>query len=425
MTSPQAETPTTMDITEELNKIEELITDLVARRDQLLKQLIALPPAPSPTRLGAESARTWCTRKERKKEKKMTKKQKQQTENITECLPVSHPENAKSNAPIPLSSRYAPLDTMRNPLQSTSQAQPERRKPRRKRTFSATLDPTQSQSSTQNSSPQQHKRNRVEPPEINRSSTTPPPPTTRGGNPSDDDTVDDVTSTPSPTTRRVNPSDDTMITNPTATEWITLSEVHNITASEVDQPPPPTLTTVQSELLAKCSVHRGGPINTPPHTLIIGDSIVRSVVIPGVFTYCLPGGKTLHMFHLAEALCALHPSALTLVFHVGSNDVLDRSSTALRIHLEALSLVVTSTGRTCVFSGPLPAPSKNPEHFSRAYSLHTWMKSFCSVAGHGFISHFDCFWTRSDLYRDGLHPNRVGLKQLTANFAEHLTPNPH
>lgn len=75
-------------------------------------------------------------------------------------------------------------------------------------------------------------------------------------------------------------------------------------------------------------------------------------------------------------------------------------------------------------SGPIPNLSKNSERFSRLFSLHHWLKNFCSAAGYDFISNFDYFWTNSRLYRaDDVHPNRKGTKQLTTNSIQFIAFN--
>ena len=72
---------------------------------------------------------------------------------------------------------------------------------------------------------------------------------------------------------------------------------------------------------------------------------------------------------------------------------------------------------------PIPILPQN-ERFSRLLSLHHWLENFCSAAGYDFISNFDYFWTNSRLYRaDGVHSNRKGTKQLTANFIQFIVFN--
>lgn len=142
------------------------------------------------------------------------------------------------------------------------------------------------------------------------------------------------------------------------------------------------------------------------------------------YTYCLSYSKVADIIKLSPVLTDLHPSAHTLMVHVGTNDVMDKQSTKLRIQLESLAITIQSLGKTCVFSGPIPTLSKSSERFSRLYSLHEWLKNFCTATGQGFISHFDFFWTRHGLYNsDGLHPNIKGVKQLTKNIIQYIAFN--
>ncbi len=62
---------------------------------------------------------------------------------------------------------------------------------------------------------------------------------------------------------------------------------------------------------------------------------------------------------------------------------------------------------------------------SRFFSLHRWLKNFCSATGSDFILNFDSFWTNSSLYRlNGVRLNRKGTKQMTTNFAQFIAFSP-
>ena len=133
---------------------------------------------------------------------------------------------------------------------------------------------------------------------------------------------------------------------------------------------------------------------------------MRFVKLPGAVTYCLSGGKTSDFIELIPALLDFHPSVHTVLVHMGMNDVMSRQSHRLHYELESLVSTVESLGRRCVLSGPLPCMSKSSERFSPLFSLHQWMLNFSTATGVGFISHFDSFWTKQDLFkRDGLHPH--------------------
>ncbi|KAL2102901.1 hypothetical protein ACEWY4_002069 [Coilia grayii] len=158
-----------------------------------------------------------------------------------------------------------------------------------------------------------------------------------------------------------------------------------------------------------------------PEILIVGDSIVRDLITPSAINYCISGGRVIDISQLIPSLFDRHPSVNIVIVRVGTNDVMARSSIKLQDELETLCLTIESHGKRCIMSGPIPFNSSHSERFSRLYSLHTWLKNFCSAAGHDFIANFDIFWTNSSLYRsDGVHPNKLGLRQLTTNFIQFI-----
>uniref|UniRef100_A0A671TMH6 SGNH hydrolase-type esterase domain-containing protein n=1 Tax=Sparus aurata TaxID=8175 RepID=A0A671TMH6_SPAAU len=184
---------------------------------------------------------------------------------------------------------------------------------------------------------------------------------------------------------------------------------------------PASLASEVRQLPPKLDTYSSCGVSSNPELLIVGDSIVRYLTLPGAITYCLSGGKVVYIVELIPTLIDLHPSVKFVLAHVGTNDVMARNSSKLHADLESLCYTVESLGRRCLMSGPIPTFSKNSERFSRLFSLHIWLKNFCSAAGYDFISNFDYFWTNSSLYRsDGLHPNRKGTKQLTDNFIQFI-----
>ncbi|KAL2077886.1 hypothetical protein ACEWY4_027390 [Coilia grayii] len=196
---------------------------------------------------------------------------------------------------------------------------------------------------------------------------------------------------------------------------------------------PPALSTADSVLQVDflpadvlqlppfTSIHFYRDVLCNPEILIVGDSIVRDLIIPSAITYCISGGRVIDISQLIPSLLDRHPSVNIVIVHVGTNDVMARSSIKLQDELETLCLTIESHGKRCIMSGPIPFNSSHSERFSRLYSLHTWLKNFCSAAGHDFIANFDIFWTNSRLYRsDGVHPNKLGLRQLTTNFIQFI-----
>lgn len=59
--------------------------------------------------------------------------------------------------------------------------------------------------------------------------------------------------------------------------------------------------------------------------LVLGDSIVRFVKLPGAVTYCLSGGKVADFIELSPTLLDLHPAVHTVILHCGVNDVTSSS----------------------------------------------------------------------------------------------------
>ncbi|XP_073320704.1 uncharacterized protein [Pagrus major] len=142
-------------------------------------------------------------------------------------------------------------------------------------------------------------------------------------------------------------------------------------------PDPPGISHLS--LSSKLSVYDNGCKNQPPEILIIGDSIIRNVHLPGSITYCLSGGITTDFIELIPVLIDLHPSVHTVLLHTGTNDVMSRRSCKLYHDLESLIHTVESLGKRCVLSGPIPTLLKSSERFSRLFSLHTWMQNFTTA----------------------------------------------
>lgn len=164
-----------------------------------------------------------------------------------------------------------------------------------------------------------------------------------------------------------------------------------------------------------------GSSTDQPEILVVGDSIVRYVELPGAVTYCLSGGKVLELIELIPVLIVRHPSVHTVIVHVGTNDVMFRQSIKLQYDLESLAYLIESLGKNCRLSGPIPTLRKGSERFSRLYSLNVWMNNFCTATGFGFINNFDSFWTEITLFhKDGLHLNKQGTKLFVLNLVMHI-----
>lgn len=190
---------------------------------------------------------------------------------------------------------------------------------------------------------------------------------------------------------------------------------------------PPTVISslpIGHHLRSKLAVYTDTLCTARPEILILGDSIVRFANLPGAVTYCLSGGKTADFIELIPVLLDFHPSIHTVISHSGTNDVMSRHSIKLHHDLESLATTVECLGRRFILSGPIPSLSKSSERFSRLFSLHQWMENFSTATGLAFISHFDSFWTRQDLFKhDGLHLNKRGTGVLIQNFINFIAFN--
>uniref|UniRef100_A0A3B4U6Q4 SGNH hydrolase-type esterase domain-containing protein n=1 Tax=Seriola dumerili TaxID=41447 RepID=A0A3B4U6Q4_SERDU len=160
---------------------------------------------------------------------------------------------------------------------------------------------------------------------------------------------------------------------------------------------PTNLASATCQLPPNLAVYSTSVVSRNPEILIVGDSVVRYLTLPGAITYCLS--------ELIPTLIDLHPTVNIVLTNVGTNDATDKNSSKLQADPDSLCYTIESLGKRCLMSGPIPTFSKNSERFSRLFSLHDWLK------------YFYYFWTNLSLYRaDGVHPNRKGTKHLTTNF---------
>ena len=153
-----------------------------------------------------------------------------------------------------------------------------------------------------------------------------------------------------------------------------------------------------------------------PTTLIVGDSITRDIRFFNASTRCFPGATVPAIISkLPELLLSLPSSITRIVIHAGSNDTSRRQSELTKLDFEDLFSLLAATGKSIFISGPLPIHS--PGRFSRLLALNTWLQSTCRARNIGFIDNFNLFWNRPSFYRaDGVHPNRLGSRMLTANI---------
>ncbi|KAK0137933.1 RNA-directed DNA polymerase from mobile element jockey [Merluccius polli] len=60
---------------------------------------------------------------------------------------------------------------------------------------------------------------------------------------------------------------------------------------------------------------------------------------------------------------------------------MDRQSEKLHQDFEMLCCTIQNLGKSCIISGPIPSLSKGSECFSRLFSLHQWLRTFCLAVG--------------------------------------------
>ncbi len=117
-------------------------------------------------------------------------------------------------------------------------------------------------------------------------------------------------------------------------------------------PPPPTHASVKvnksayllspsslkttHKLRPKLAVYKGNPDTEHPEILVVGDSIVHFLTLPGAITYCLSGGKTADFIELIPALLDINHTIHTVTLHTGYNDIMARQSSKLHNNLKSL-----------------------------------------------------------------------------------------
>ena len=195
--------------------------------------------------------------------------------------------------------------------------------------------------------------------------------------------------------------------------------------SRVAPSPPPSISPsppLSSAATAASTANASCLLFPSPECILVGDSMVRAVAIPHGITYSFSGAKILDLLVHIPAIIERHPSAHTVIVHVGTNDIRCRQSIKLRDEYELLAVTIESLGKICIFSGLIPTLRRSSEMFSRLYSADQWLSNFCLACGYGYINHFDSFWNRIDLYKhDNLHPNNKGTTVLATNFSCHLS----
>uniref|UniRef100_A0A8C5BGS9 SGNH hydrolase-type esterase domain-containing protein n=1 Tax=Gadus morhua TaxID=8049 RepID=A0A8C5BGS9_GADMO len=175
----------------------------------------------------------------------------------------------------------------------------------------------------------------------------------------------------------------------------------------------------------------GEPLHSPhplvsPTTLIVGDSITRTIHFFNATTRCFPGAKVSTILDkLPELINSLPSSIHRVIVHKGYNDMARRQTELTKRDFNVFSFL-KRCGKSVFISGPLPTMSQRPERFSRLLNLNIWLQSTCKIHNFTFIDNFNLFWNRTSLYStDGIHPNTLGSSVLAANIQHAVQSAPH
>ena len=203
----------------------------------------------------------------------------------------------------------------------------------------------------------------------------------------------------------------------------------------LSQPPPPSATSLprlppKPFPRSKFILPPGDPAIT---TLVIGSSLVRGVRLPGKKsgTICYPGARIHSLSRILPEVLVQYPHLDRIIFHVGSNDVMERDFRPLRErYLSLFSHVPPHINITV--SGPLPTHGEYPaqrEKRRRLLVVHSWLKDLCENKGFGYADNFSMFYRKPYLFkRDGLHLWASGARLLARNMEASLritNPYPH
>ena len=116
-------------------------------------------------------------------------------------------------------------------------------------------------------------------------------------------------------------------------------------------------------------------------------------------------------------IAAEHPTAKSLIIHMGALDVMKQQSEVLKEDFLELINKARCLNIEVFFSGPLPSVRGGDERFSRLLMLNRWLKNECADHSINFIDNFNIFWGRRHLFKaDGFHLNRSGGQLLSTNI---------
>ncbi len=143
-------------------------------------------------------------------------------------------------------------------------------------------------------------------------------------------------------------------------------------------------------------------------TLIVGDSIIRNISSRTTTTCCFPQATVFDVNRELWNILMKHKTE-------GKNDIWKEQSELLKKDFSELFETLQRLDVQSFISGPLPARGTNM--LSRLHGLNTWLERNCGIKGVNFIDNFNHFWGRRQLFKlDGLHPNKLGARELKDNI---------
>ena len=200
-----------------------------------------------------------------------------------------------------------------------------------------------------------------------------------------------------------------------------------------DFPPPPTSSPVS---ISAPTVHppaaapavaggRGGghpPRVSATTTLVVGSSLVRGVVLPGVpdsETLCFPGARVRSLSRRLPAILDNHPGLQRIIIHVGTNDIRARTSEILARDYIAMIDATLARNVKVIVSGPLPTHRSGNDRWARLWGYHLRLQQICVDKGLQFVDNFDLFNCNEPWFkRDGLHLLPEGTRQFSMNITK-------
>ncbi len=152
-----------------------------------------------------------------------------------------------------------------------------------------------------------------------------------------------------------------------------------------------------------------------PRTLIVGDSINRSISSRTTTTCCFPQATISDVNKELQNILLKHKTANRVIIHVGKNDIQKEQSELLKKDFSEFFETLQRLEVQLFISGPLLARGTNM--FSWLIGLNTWLQRTYGIKGVNFIDNFNLFWGHRQLFKlDGLHSNKLDARVLKYNI---------